>query len=313
MLGHRFTCRMAMLVIFASMPFRSMARSAEPIVSGRVATSQYKDVETKLSPLAKKLAAPKRGEWLYEHKEAGQSFAQYVASQPVQRSAEWKTIHICVIGDLSPKQMQIIETTRKYLEIFFDTPVKIGKSIPLADIPERAQRKHPQWGGEQVLTTYVLDEILRPNRPADALASLAFTDSDLWPGKNWNFVFGQASLRERTGVWSIHRNGNPETDDASYKLCLRRTLCTASHETGHILSMPHCTQFECSQNGSNNLEESDNKPLHLCPVCQRKLCWNLRVDPVAHLRKLEEFCRKHNFEEEVEWYQNASSALTKRE
>lgn len=33
-------------------------------------------------------------------------------------------------------------------------------------------------------------------------------------------------------------------------------------------------------NGSNSLPESDSKPLHLCPVCLRKLCWNLRVDPV---------------------------------
>ena len=69
------------------------------------------------------------------------------------------------------------------------------------------------------------------------LAYLALTASDLWPGQGWNFVFGEASLRQRIGVWSIYRNGDPETD---FQLCLRRTLSTASHETGHILGMAHC-------------------------------------------------------------------------
>jgi archaemetzincin len=58
-----------------------------------------------------------------------------------------------------------------------------------------------------VLTGYILHEILEPERPADALAYLALTATDLWPGRGWNFVFGEANLRERVGVWSIYRNG----------------------------------------------------------------------------------------------------------
>jgi WD40 repeat protein len=37
---------------------------------------------------------------------------------------------------------------------------------------------------------YILHEVLEPQRPTDALAYLALTGSDLWPGKGWNFVFG---------------------------------------------------------------------------------------------------------------------------
>jgi archaemetzincin len=62
-----------------------------------------------------------------------------------------------------------------------------------------------------VLSTYILREVLEPERPADALAYLALTASDLWPRKGWNFVFGQANLRKRVGVWSLYRNGDPET------------------------------------------------------------------------------------------------------
>ena len=47
----------------------------------------------------------------------------------------------------------------------------------LAEIPERARR--PKSDGEQIQSLYVLHEVLRPSRPDDALAYLAFTGSDL--------------------------------------------------------------------------------------------------------------------------------------
>ena len=60
-----------------------------------------------------------------------------------------------------------------------------------------------------MLSTYVLDDVLLPDRPRDALAYLAVTARDLWPGDGWNFVFGEANLRARFGVLSIYRNGHP--------------------------------------------------------------------------------------------------------
>src|SRR5262249_43542220 len=149
-------------------------------------------------------------------------------------------IYLCFVGDFNEAQRRVLTLTQDYLGLFFDCLVKVNRHVPLASIPERARRTHPSWGDEQVLTGYVLHELLEPERPADALAYLALTASDLWPGRGWNFVFGQASLRERIGVWSIYRNGDPSRD---FRLCLRRTLSTASHETGHILGMAHCTAF----------------------------------------------------------------------
>jgi len=46
-------------------------------------------------------------------------------------------------------------------------------------------------------------------------------------------------------------------------------------------------------NGSNHQQERDAKPLHPCPVCLRKLCWNLEIEPVPYLTKLKAFCQ-HN-------------------
>src|SRR5258706_8765252 len=269
----------------------------------------YPEIEKRLRPLATPLAKPKPGDWLPEHKESGQTFSDYLRAAPVRKSREQGAIYVCLLGDFTPEQTKVLEATQQYLEIFYQVPVKIHKNLALKDLPPRAQRVHPRWGGEQILTTYVLDEVLKPDRPDDALAYLAFTASDLYPDPTWNFVFSQASLRERTGVWSIHRNGTPAESKAAYQLCLRRTLHTASHETGHILTIEHCTAFECNMNGVNSQDEGDRKPLIMCPVCLRKICWNLQVDPLVYLSQLEAFCRKHQLKDEADWYKRAGEAL----
>jgi hypothetical protein len=62
-------------------------------------------------------------------------------------------------------------------------------------------------------------------------------------------------------------------------------------------------------NGSNHQEERDAKPLHPCPVCLRKLCWNLRVEPVAYLLELKAFCQRNRLDPESGWYERALAAL----
>jgi archaemetzincin len=278
----------------------------------RVKERSYAEVETRLRPIALPLAKSQPGDWLAEHKEDGQTFAAYLRAKPVRKSAGQGTIYICLLGDFTPEQTKVLATTQQYLEIFYQVPVKVHHKMAVKDLPERARRIHPTWGGEQILSTYVLDEVLKPDRPKDALAYLAFTSSDLFPEPSWNFVFGQASLRDRTGVWSIHRNGDPAKGEKEYQLCLRRTLHTASHETGHILTIQHCTAFDCNMNGVNSQDEGDRKPLTLCPVCLRKVCWNLQVDPAEYLGQLENFCRENKLAVEADWYCQAAAALAGR-
>jgi archaemetzincin len=199
--------------------------------------SALAEVEATLTPLAEPLPTPRPGDWLAEHQEAGQTFAQYVAARPVRKSERLKTIYICQIGEFSRQQEQVLDIACEYLGVVYGVPVKRHHKLALADIPARARRVHPQWGDKQILTTYVLDEILEKSRPDDALAYLAFTSSDLYPQDDWNFVFGQANLRQRVGVWSIYRFGDPAESEPAFQKCLRRTLSTASHETGHILTI----------------------------------------------------------------------------
>jgi archaemetzincin len=166
-------------------------------------------------------------------------------------------------------------------------------------------RRNPITGHFQILTSDILD-FLKARVPSDAFCVLAITMQDLYPEPSWNFVFGQASLRERVGVYSFARYdpafyGEPRS--AGYEtLLLRRSCKVLAHETGHMFGLAHCTFFNCLMNGSNHLAESDRRPLHLCPVCLRKLQWSIGFDVLERYRALERLTRADGFTDEADWF-----------
>jgi archaemetzincin len=265
----------------------------------------------RLLPLHTKLGPPQPGEWLDGHKEPGQTYEQYLHGQPVRVDRQRRVIYIQPLGEFGAAQRKVLDRTAEFLGVYFQLPVKVRDDLSLDVIPASARRVHPSWHVKQILSTYVLDKVLRPRLPADACAYIALTTSDLWPGEGWNFVFGQASLSERVGVWSIARNGDPHGNDAEVKLCLLRTLKTASHETGHMFSMQHCTLYECNMCGSNHREEADRRPLWLCPQCLAKLCHATGADPVRRFRELAAFSERAGLKAEQEFYEKSLKVLEK--
>ena len=200
--------------------------------------------------------------------------------------------------------------TLEYLEAYFGLPVKFYDPIPIFVIPDYARRIHPMTKDRQILTSYVLEEVLKPKIPEDAFCFIAFTTSDLWPGAGWNFVFGQASDEDRIGVWSIYRNGDPNESQEAFNLCLKRTIKTGTHEIGHMFSIWHCIAFECNMNGSNHRKESDQRPLWLCPICLKKLCWIIGLDPIERYRKVVEFAQKHELNKECVFFWQSIELLS---
>ena len=263
----------------------------------------------KLVPLHTPLGKPRPGDWLIGHPEPGQTFAEYLASKPNTPQGKRSVICIQPVGDFTDTQRKIVTLTADFMGRYFNRTVRVQKDLPLSVIPASARRKHPSWGMDQILTTYVLDDVLKPRLPEDAAASIAFTAGDLWPGMGWNFVFGQASIRDRVGVWSIYRNGDPDAGADAFRLCLLRTLKTATHETGHMFSILHCTKYECNMCGSNNREESDRRPLEVCPECMAKICWATGTDPAARFRNLAAFCREQGLKAEQEFYGKSLATL----
>ncbi|MGA2033907.1 MAG: archaemetzincin [Thermoguttaceae bacterium] len=263
----------------------------------------------KLLPLHTRLAPPQPGDWLAEHKEPGQSYSQYLRGRPIRVDRRRRVIYVQPLGEFDSAQRKVLDRTTEFLGIYFQLPVKIREDLSLDLVPAKARREHPTWHVKQILSTYVLDEVLRPRLPADACAYIALTTSDLWPGQGWNFVFGQASLTDRVGVWSIARNGDPHGGGAAFRLCLLRTLKTASHETGHMFSIKHCTLYECNMCGSNHREESDRRPLWLCPHCLAKLWHATGADPVRRFKDLVAFSSREGLKPEKEFYEKSLALL----
>ena len=261
----------------------------------------------KLIPLHETMAPMQSGDWLASHPESGQTFAAYVASKPNRLTRQRDKLYVQPLGQFDEKQKKIVELSAEYLGIFFGCETELLDPLGLEVMPESARRVHPSWGVRQILSTHVLDEVLKPRVPHDAVAMIALTTSDLYPADDWNFVFGQASLHNRVGVWSLFRMGDPDTEMAKV---LSRTLATASHETGHMFSMAHCIAYECSMCGSNGLEESDRRPMALCPECVAKVWWATKVDPVKRYRQLQAFCQKHGQPTEAAFFEKSLQALT---
>jgi archaemetzincin len=249
---------------------------------------------------------PKPGpsDWIAVHKEPAQSFQEYVRSNPL-RPAKPRTVLVLVpIGPFEGDRNQLLARADDFAHIFFQLEVRTEESIPLPT-DKGVSRTNPYTAKPQYLTTHILFNILQPRLPKDAFASLGITMSDLYPDPEWNFVFGQASFKDRVGVYSLVRftpefsgmKRTPETD----VLLLLRTCKVLAHETGHMFGLAHCTAYSCCMNGSNSLDESDRQPLFYCPVCLKKLQWNVGFDVLARYQAMHDFCVANDLKPEADW------------
>jgi len=268
------------------------------------ALATYRAHMETIRPLFTKKGKPAPMDWLASHREAGQTFEQYRRSNPNRPTAQRTRIYLQAIGTFTKEQTEVIYEVQDFMRIIFGLEVNMLPVKGVDQIPASAQRQSA--GQRQLLSTHILHQILKPNRPADAVAVLAITNEDLWPGEGWNFVFGQASLAERVGVWSTARMGDPAKEA---KLFLRRVLQVAVHETGHMFGIKHCTAYECCMNGSNHQAESDRTPLVFCAECDAKLWWACGLDALKRANALHAFAKKHGLEPDTAQWAKIAKAL----
>src|SRR5262249_23935557 len=95
---------------------QQMAAATPPHAGSETSLAEaYPELEHKLRPLAHPLPPSQPGNWLAQHSEPGQTFAEYVAAQPVRKSSDLHTIYLCLVGDFSEAQRRILDLTRDYL------------------------------------------------------------------------------------------------------------------------------------------------------------------------------------------------------
>jgi archaemetzincin len=247
---------------------------------------------------------PRRGDWLERFPETGTTFEEYVRSRPVTRTAQRDKIVLQPLGPFREDERKLLETLREYTAVFFDCPVVIAPDLPL---PKKGRRSRHEGGQRWVQhhTQVILHEVLAPKLPDDAVAYLGITMSDLYPEASWNFVFGEATLDERVGVYSLVRYFPGFTGDedapAARKLGLLRSFKVLSHEAGHMFGLHHCARFECLMNGTNSLDETDRSSGTVCPVCLKKLAYNLRFDVRRRYARLLSIYQREGLTELAEW------------
>lgn len=257
------------------------------------------------------IPVPKRGDWLAEHPEAGQTFEDFVRTRINKPDRLRDKIYLLPLGQFLEGRSPSLETLKAYGAAYFAMYVKILPSVTITSFQLRT-RVNPFSGNRQILTSDILT-LLKSRLPADAFCLLAITMEDLYPDPSWNFVFGQASLQDRVGVFSFARYdpafyGEGRGNDYQ-QLLLRRSCKVLAHEIGHMFSLTHCIFFKCVMNGSNHLQESDSRPLSLCPVCLRKLQSSIGFDVMNRYRRLFAFYQGADFNYEASWVSNRLKSI----
>jgi archaemetzincin len=293
----------------AAQPSPARQLSAKP--TARFSLDEARRMIKLLAPLHEHKKPPQPGDWLAVHgqdkHEQGQTFDEYVRGR--QRTIEqFPKLYLLPLGTFGDVEQKMIDSVVEGMTCFFGLPTVQLNADPLAKLPGYAERVGGA-GQRQLLSIHLIDKVLPPKRPRDAAALLGLTNVDLWPGEGWNFVFGQASLGTRVGVWSTARYGNSAGTEDERKLFFLRLLKVALHETGHMFGIPHCAAYECGMNGSNSLSESDRHVLEFCPECQAKLWWTNDYPPKKRCAAMLEYCKKAGLEEEAKYYTGLSAVL----
>lgn len=253
------------------------------------------------------IPAPGGNDWLAQHPEPGQTYDAFIASHPQRVDKTRSKIYLLMLQTTPAIPDKLVEQMKACASAYFGMDVLARAEVGVAG-QRFTTRINSFTKKQQILSTDVL-AYLEKRVPEDAYCLLALTMVDLYPEPSWNFVFGQASLRNRVGVYSFARYEPAleglSTPENRERLFLLRGCKVLVHETAHMFGLGHCVHFSCVVNGTNRLKETDNQPLHFCPVCLRKLqhCigFDVRKQYEAQLR----FCQTEHLDDEAAW-------LTKR-
>lgn len=247
------------------------------------------------------MGQPKERDWLSVVAEPGQTFEAFVEGRRRRIPKEGRNkIYIQPLGEFPPGGSPPLATLEEFLEAFYGLEVEVRKPRMVSD--QFTTRINKYTKKRQVLTGDIFD-FLVTDFPKDAFALIALTMEDLYPREERNFTFGQGG--GNLGVYSFARFDPtffdlPRGEDYS-RLLLQRSLKVMLHEVGHIFGLAHCTYYFCLLNGANNLEETDAHPVHLCPVCLRKIHSSLEFDVERRYTRMRELYIKHGIAGESDW------------
>ena len=237
------------------------------------------------------IKTPEEGDWLMTHKEYGQTYKEYIRSGCIQVDSNHDVIYIAPLSFSSNEIMDQDFITNIFLlceSYFYGLKIRlieISSNFNGVDVKTDDDKKM-QINSEQLMN------ILSNELPNDAFCLIGLIDTDLYiesinkNGKNiFKPTFGSKNISKRTSIFSFARYDplfNKDKKDITksqkmkiYVLILKRVCKAIIKEICHMFGMKNCVFFTCVMNGHNSLNEFDNKPIELCPICLRKLITNI--------------------------------------
>ncbi|CAE7593755.1 AMZ2 [Symbiodinium natans] len=244
----------------------------------------------------KPLGQPRRGDWLAEKKETGQTYTTYSRRMkpPMTPTKHTDTILLVPMGSSFSEGIAVkfLSYLVDYCAAFFS-----GMTLDILDKPlslAKARKRMNDFNHEQYLIADLFEALHSETRShRKAYCRLGITMEDIYPGEEWNYVFGQAKPMERVGVFSFARHSpffyhglhaSQVSGSASHDqqaIWLRACMRTMVHETCHMFGILHCVYFHCLMNGSNGPQDTAGRSSFMCPVCLRKLLLALSYSPAA--------------------------------
>jgi len=324
MLLTRFTISLIGLLLLACSS--ASEKPASNMAAARAAKKERQEIRQdiiKIEPFFKRMGKPANSDWLASHNEQGQTFDEFLKSDPVKPTPDRRKIYILPIGNFDNIQREIIHETAQYLEVFYGLPVE---EMPIHAMPTQDEkplvkpsrrskrtssgstpnaRKAPGTGRVQFRADYIIDEVIASVARQDAIATLGLTDADIYSADSGSYVFGQTSFEKRLSVVSLSRLATANRKNFEIRL-----FKIASHETGHIFGMRHCTKYECLMSGTNNLAETDRHPLDVCPECMAKIAFLSGVTPHDRYAQLADYCNANAMPDQAANFRAKAKALS---
>lgn len=260
------------------------------------------------------LGQPAAHSWRARVSEPSQSYPEFVISNPNPPRAPRDRLYLLPLGSfptelvVEPLAVALVRSPplgwlAQYLEAYFGLPVTVMDPRPLEplEVPYRERNGHDQLDARALLSA------VAPLLPDDAYSMTVLINRDLFVSAEQHYAFGYGLHRDRLAVMSFAQldpmfMGYPRPDGFERDI-ERRSLLVLGHEVGHTFGMRHCHYYACAMNGMSHTHEVDQTPLHLCPVCLRKLVSLGAVDPLARYERLRAFYEEAKLADAAAWVQ----------